>query len=524
MKKEELKDLLIKKLKVIDLSKIMSELRSLCANEKSPDVLEVLDMALDISKSSSNLKQIVDLYELKIKQLYHLQENLPIVEELLEKMIQVAESINYIEGLALSLQIKGYNEFLKGNREKSSTHINRAIELLKGIKQVDSYAYIICNYSFAVNKWLSTRDFNVASILEECVEYFYSNSYYHGLAVALGVLSIIYQQTQNKEKSMKLLKRIISDINFLSKMPREIQSIIHFYIGFSHGLCFNLNKAETHLLESHDILKSLYQDSIYSGYYLTALSHLTKTYALQGNLELALDQMKKVEELLEEEIAVRNLDSFNKSQIIHTFNLTKFYIQSRLHDFTVEKFHDLIQTIISNVGTYHSNAIMLSELLLSANFTKEELQDIRNLNNPSTKRVEHILDFLIGKESHDDKQTLQKINTLKRRPVEERMTSVEKAFADLLAAQEYYKINRFAEIYPLLKKYENQTHKIEVLEMRVFIEAFIQVGKFKNGDPLGPALQYMAIKKCRNYGFSRLENRLLVYLDMQRRDIQSPAI
>ncbi len=104
------------------------------------------------------------------------------------------------------------------------------------------------------------------------------------------------------------------------------------------------------------------------------------------------------------------------------------------------------------------------------------------------------------------------------------MTNVERAFADLLAAQEYYKINRFAEIYPLLKKYENQTQKIEVLELRVFMEAFIQVGAFKNGDPLGPALQYMAIKKCRNYGFSRLENKLLDYLDMQRRDIRSLAI
>ncbi|MHA1201698.1 MAG: hypothetical protein ACTSQ4_04165 [Candidatus Heimdallarchaeaceae archaeon] len=323
---------------------------------------------------------------------------------------------------------------------------------------------------------------------------------------------------------MKLLKRIISGINFLSKMPREIQSIVHFFIGFTHGLCFNLKEAENHLLESHDILKSIYSDSIYSGYYLTTLSNLTTIYALQGKLEIASDKLKRVEELLEEEITTKNLDSFNKKQIEHSFNLTKFYIQSRLLDFNLGKSQDLIQTIVSNVGTYHSNAIMLSEFLLNANFTITDLQDIKKLNNPSTKRVEHILDLLICRGSNDDTQALQRINALKRRPVEERMTYVERAFADLLAAQEYYKINRFAEIYPLLKKYENQTHKIEVLEMRVFMEAFIQVGAYKNCDPLGPALQYMAIKKCRNYGFSRLENRLLDYLDMQRRDIQSPIL
>ena len=65
---------------------------------------------------------------------------------------------------------------------------------------------------------------------------------------------------------------------------------------------------------------------------------------------------------------------------------------------------------------------------------------------------------------------------------------------------------------------KNNLHKIEVLEMRVFMEAFIQVGAYKNGDPLGPALQYMAIKKCRLYGFSKLENNLLDYLNMQKKD------
>jgi len=54
--------------------------------------------------------------------------------------------------------------------------------------------------------------------------------------------------------------------------------------------------------------------------------------------------------------------------------------------------------------------------------------------------------------------------------------------------------------------------------MRIFMESFIQVGTYKNGNPLGPALQYMAIKKCRLYGFSRLENTLLNYMNLQHKD------
>lgn len=232
--------------------------------------------------------------------------------------------------------------------------------------------------------------------------------------------------------------------------------------------------------------------------------------------------MKEVEELIKEGIASKNLDSFSKGQISHNFTLAKFYIHSRLQGFQIEDLYDLVQDISDNFDKYHSNAMFFSEFLLNANLTKEQLIKIKDLNNPSTKRVEHNINFLIDKTTYADEQQIMKlISTLKRRPLEERMTFAEKAFADLLAAQEYYNLNRFAEIYPLLKKYENNFHKIEVLEMRVFMEAFIQVGAFKNGDPLGPALQYMAIKKCRQYGFSRLENELLGYLELQQSDLLS---
>jgi tetratricopeptide (TPR) repeat protein len=508
-----------------EMEVFISRLRPIASNNRNNKViLDLIEKSIEKCKFIDDKKSLVKLYEIKISQMEHFHENMKEISELVNIMKTLSKEIDYIEGLALTYNVEWFVEKYKGNKEKSKKSLNLSIETISLKPNVEKYTYFVCFYSYAIEQWLDTRDFNSSIILEECADYFYLNGYFHSFATTLCVLTVIYQQTQNKEKSMEIIRKILSNNDFLVKMPEEIKSIVDYFIGVSHKLSFNLVETEKHLLETERILKPIYKDSIYSRYYLTALSHLSATYALQGKLELALNQMKRVEELLEEEIALKNLDSFNKIQITHTFNLTKFYLHSRLHDFSIEKFQGLIHTIVSNVGTYHSNAMMLSEFLLNANLTKAELKDIKNLNNPSTRRVEHILDFLIGKESHDDKLTLQKINTLKRRPVEERMTNVEKAFADLLAAQEYYKINRFAEISPLLKKYENQTHKIEVLELRVSMEAFIQVGAFKNGDPLGPALQYMAIKKCRNYGFSRLENKLLDYLDIQRRDIRSLAI
>lgn len=150
-------------------------------------------------------------------------------------------------------------------------------------------------------------------------------------------------------------------------------------------------------MEAKSILKPIYKKSIYSSYFLTTLSHLTATYALQGKLMLALEQMKEVEELMEEGIAIKNLDSFNKKQITHTFNLVTFYIKSRQYSFQTEDLQELVQIIVEGIGKYYSNAMFFSEFLLNSNLSKEQLIEIKNSDNQSTKRIEHVVNFLIEK-------------------------------------------------------------------------------------------------------------------------------
>lgn len=506
--------------------KIISEnlmgLRALCANEKSEDVLEILDCVLKSCKSSSNTTLIVDLYELKIKQLYHFQENLPVVERLVEEMTQFAQGVNYLEGLALSFQIKGYLELLKGNRKASEIRINQAMEILWKLHDVDQYTFTICSYSYAVNTWLSQRNYNVTAILENCSNYFFENQFYRSFALCLLTLTIIYQQTQNRKKSIEVSNKFFRTKDYQNKLPDEIKSIVYFCIGFSQELSLNLARAEEYLLKTKRILQPIYQTSIYSSYYVTALSYLVASYALQGKLELAWNQMNEVNDLIEEGIVTRNLDNFSKQQLKHIFNLTKFYIISRLQNPSFEGLQELIEEILLDLDKYYSNAMFFSEFLLNANLSRKQLIKIKKLNTHSTKRVEHVLDFLIEKRKNiKEQQVMELISALKRRPVVERMTLEEKAFADLLAAQEYFRIGRYSEIYPLLRKYKKQLDQIEVLELRLFMEAFIQIGAHKNGDLMGPIYQYFAIKKCRLHKFTKLENKLLDYLDIQAKQARA---
>jgi hypothetical protein len=168
--------------------------------------------------------------------------------------------------------------------------------------------------------------------------------------------------------------------------------------------------------------------------------------------------------------------------------------------------------------------MLLSEFILNANLENAKLKNLLSLNNFSINRVKHIIQFVLHKEEKNKETTevkhLQRIEILKNRESTKKTTFIENVLADILVSQQLYSLKRYEEIYPLLRKYEDKLNRIEVLELRIFMEAFIQVGKFKLGDPFGPALQYMAIKKCRSYGFSRLESKLLDFLDKQYKDIK----
>ena len=503
------------------LNRIITKLRIIAANDKNSEVSDLIDSLLEKCRNLNHEKAIVDLLELQFKQKFYLRNNpeelLPIVEE----MVKLSSRNQYTEGLALAYISKWGLERLKGDKVASVNALSKAKEAVNNLNS-KSYAYHISKYSIAIHEWLTSHDVGVDHTLEECNTYFLSHGYYRGFAMGLGVLMIVYQQSQNKIKSLEFIENIIRDTSILNKLPADIKSIIYYFFGVSNKLSFYLRRAEGYLTRNKDHLRFIHQNNIYSGYYLRGLAHLASCYALQGKLELAYNQMKEVDELIDEGVASRNLDTFSRKQIEHDFSLTKFYIFSRLQNVQHEELDELISDIYKEITNHHSDAMLLSEFLLNANLSRKQLIRIKNLNTPSTKRVEHILDFLITKKTNmKEKQVMELVFALKRRPVEERMTLEERAFADLLAAQEYFRIGRFTEIYPLLRKYENQLDQIEVLELRLFMEAFIQIGAHKNGDLMGPIYQYFAIKKCRLHKFTKLENKLLNYLDIQAKQART---
>ncbi|MHA1418710.1 MAG: hypothetical protein ACTSVO_00585 [Candidatus Heimdallarchaeaceae archaeon] len=508
-----------------ELQRYIKELRVFASNNKfEEEVINLIEKTIKKAETIEDKKSLIDLYELKISQIEHLYDSNDQILQLMLLMRELSLEIDYKEGLALSYNIEWYIEKFKGNKTRSKNALDFSIKTLSNNTDYDNYSYVICYYSYAVELWLEENNPHSASILEDCIDFFHKEGFYRSLVQTLAVLFVIYQETQNRKGALKATQKLLSNKIPFDNLPNDIQAISYYFIGLSHKLQLNLSLAERYLEKARKILNETFDKSIYSFYYIPVLTHLSTVLALQGKFEQSLELIKVAETLLQDKRFSNYSDPISSRQLKHSFNLVNFYVKSRMCDSTCDEVTDLIYNIHTDCKINYSNAIMLTEFLLNANLNQEQLKELKNTNNASLERVKHIINLLIVKVKPNSRAVkeqnyLDSIKVLQERFKINKMTFIEKAYADLLIAQQLFSLKQFAKIYPLLKKYVNQINRIEVLELRIFMEGFIQVGAYKCGDPLGPALQYMAIKKCRMYGFSRLENTLLNYLDMQKKEI-----
>lgn len=508
-----------------DLRRFVSELRVFASNNKfEKSIIELIEKTIEKAKIIDDIKSLVDLYEIKISQIEHLYENIDQISEMMLLMRDSSLECDYMDGLALSYNIEWYIEKFKGNKTKSRRALDYSIKVLSNHSEYDEYSYFICHYSYAFEQWTEENDPESAVILEECANFFLRDGYYRSLVQSLAVLFVIYQETQNRKSALKATQKLLSSKIPFDSLPHDIQAISYYFVGLSHKLQLNLSLAEEYLEKAKKILKETLEKSIYSFYYIPVLSHLSTVLALQGKMEQALELNKEAESLLRNKLFSNNFDSTSRRQIKHSYSLVKFYVKSRINSYTIVEITELIDNIYNNIKINYSNAIMLTEFLLSSNLNSEQLIELRNTNNASLERVRHIINFLIEKSKFnkvvDEKHSTRCIEVLQNTFRTKKYTFIEKAYIDLLIVKQLFSLKRFSEIHPLLKNYESRISRIEVLEMQIFMQAFIQVGKFKNGDPLAPAMHFMAIKRCRVQQFSRLEGILLE----QQKNLQNIAM
>ena len=507
------------------LETVLKDLRILSYNKKANNqVIRVLDKAISKAEEIQSKKILFNLYSLKIVQIHHLKSKIQEIISIINKMQILLEDLDYDEGYALYYSHLWFSEKIQGNEEKAKIYIDKSAEKLNVNNIEDEFIYYTCKYTYAIEKWFEEHSSESATILEECVRYFFKEGFYSSLAQSIGLLGIIYARVHDNSRALNLSNQILANRSLFENLPPDVRGIIYYLTGWGHILNANLVMAESYFNEAYTIFKPIYKDSVYFSNFLILHSYLATVKGLQGKTDQAYALTKEAYILLQTDYMKTNLDQITRKQVTHNLNLVNFYNISRLGKFNPQEHQVLIDEIIENCKNLYSDFMTLSEFILSVNLDSVKLQQLLAIDNFSINRVKHLIKFMIEKqrletEISEEQKALNCVAILEKRVITTKATFMENAYTNLLIAQQLFTLKRYAEISPHLKQYENRLHRIEVLEMRIFMEAFIQVGAFKNGDPLGSALQYMAIKKCRLYGFSRLEYKLLDYLQLQQEQI-----
>jgi len=489
---------------------LLTKLRVISSNYRgNKRVLELIDNYINKMEKLEEKKILVNLFGLKIHQIETQKESYPLIAQLIQQMLIISKEINYDEGLAYAYAFVWYMERLKGNNATSIEAIAKAMQHISKVEKPDKYIYYFILYSYANQIWLESHSLEAVELLEECANYFKDSGFYRSLTQTLGILMLIYEKIQNYDRASDMASELMKNKKTFSFLPEDVKAFSYYFAALGQLYHFQLSKSENNFEKTLKILENSYHNNLYYYYYVNSFSHLSEIKALVGELDEALEIIAKTGKFMKDEHLSGNLDDFTLKQSSHRFNLTKFYVYTRVYGYKLTTLQDLIEQIYDGIKKFYSNRIMLSEFLLDAELSYNQLLELKKIDNISVKRVHHIIDFILEQTRPDNRYTSKErfensINILLNRSTISDELLVEQAFVDCLIAQQLFKFNQYQAIYDLLRPYKEQLDLIEVAELKVYLNGLFQYADYKRGNPVAAAYQYVAIKHCRCQGFSRL--------------------
>ena len=101
-----------------DFRVLVRKIQLISYNKKADkDILRIIESSIKKGLQLDDKISLAQLFSLKISQLHHFSENIPIVMRLNDKILSLSESINYNEGIALFYAHRWYIEKFEYDKE-----------------------------------------------------------------------------------------------------------------------------------------------------------------------------------------------------------------------------------------------------------------------------------------------------------------------------------------------------------------------------------------------------------------------
>ncbi len=230
--------------------------------------------------------------------------------------LELANQIDYKEGIAGAYGDLGYAFSVKGEFEKALHHFNEGIPLSRTIG--DSLAWV----SMLVDKGgvfkLKSEYHNALEIYFEALDLCREMELERGVAAALANIGLSYFELNDDENALEFYQQALEINERLGNKPNL--AVIYNNLGLLHGDDGNYNKA----LEYHTQALELRRELEYPLEIANSLNNIGRLHMQQGQNERAIDYLNR---------ALQMVDGQDQdlSSIIHE-NLAKLYIADEQYD------------------------------------------------------------------------------------------------------------------------------------------------------------------------------------------------
>lgn len=236
--------------------------------------------------------------------------------EFANRALQIANEIDYKEGIAGAHGDLGYSYSVKGNFETALQHLNKGIPLSRSIG--DSLAWVsMLNDKGSIYKSKSEYD-DALELYFQTMDLCKEMGLERGVASTLTNIGLCYFELNDHEKALEFYQQAL-EINERLDNKTSL-AVIYNNLGLLQGDEGNFDLA----LEYHNKALKLRRELDYKIEIANSLNNIGRLHMQQGNNEIAIDYLNRA-------LNVNNNEDRDLSSIIQE-NLTKLYIADEQYD------------------------------------------------------------------------------------------------------------------------------------------------------------------------------------------------
>ncbi len=494
-----------------ELQNYLSDLKIVCTNEKSKDLVKLFQPLIDKAKKIGEEKSLFSLYWLYFRQIYYFTPTMKLTEKLIESMREISRKSNDIEQKAIVLASESLFHQFRGKNEKSIMLMSKALKFLKSSEEIYPDTYYTVLFSHTLFSSFKNQNYSkVIQKMEKCLSYYHRSYNTLGMIRTIAHLLRFYTFSNLDDKYEKLIRWIFSNEKIPEKILDSHYVMLFTNLGKFSTIRDEIDTAIAFMSKAYDKMKTkkFQLDNIYD--YTDILRILSRCYAYKGNFEEAYNLLVELISFIEHDLVKKDsLEKLVKVVYFSTYYTLLFiYVQLDID------IASLRNDKLKHVYEYTKSLIM--ETKVSENFlldvSMDEVQKEELLKNGKSQSKHEIYlslhQLLLTHTPYaTDKKTTDTITLIKD-------YTYTPLFADVLLGKIHLSKGNYNEFYKIVKRLKTKKNSAKTPILKIWIEFLILIEQYliNPKDVNIPRKLNELEELCRNNNFKKMSEEIKLYI------------